>query len=70
VKFQADAKDLACAKDLIISERGGPVQAAGTVRERVRPKAGAQGAPSSLGGYMYMVQHQQGGECAHQRDQR
>jgi hypothetical protein len=37
VKFQADPKDLADAKDLTISEHGGQVKAAGTVRERVRP---------------------------------
>jgi hypothetical protein len=37
VKFQADTKDLACAKDLTISEHGKPVQAAGMVQEKVRP---------------------------------
>jgi hypothetical protein len=30
VKFQADAIDLACAKDLTILKHGVPVQAAGT----------------------------------------
>jgi hypothetical protein len=37
VKIQADARVLADAMVLTISEHGGPVQAAGTEWERVRP---------------------------------
>ncbi len=38
-------------------ECGGLVQTAGTVRERVCHKSRERGAPSSLGVYMYAIQH-------------
>jgi hypothetical protein len=38
-------------------EHGGPVQTAGTVQERVRPLKQGTKAPSSLGVYMYTIQH-------------
>jgi hypothetical protein len=70
MKFQADPKDLAVAKDLTISEHGRPVQAAGTLRKRESAhKSRAGRAHSSLRGCMFEIQHQQGGERAHQRDQ-
>ncbi len=52
-----DAKDLACAKDLTILSMAGrynkPVQYG---RESAH-KSRAQGDPSSLGDYMYTIQH-------------
>jgi hypothetical protein len=42
---------------LTILKHGGPVQAACTVQERVRHKSRARGAPSSLGVYIYNIQH-------------
>jgi hypothetical protein len=59
VKFQADARDLT------ISEHGGPVQYG---RESAH-KSRAGRAHSSHGDYMFEIQHQQGGERAHQWDQ-
>ncbi len=67
MKFQADAKDLACAKDLTILKHGGPVQAASTVRERVCPQKQGTGEPFltwSL--HVRDSTHQQGGERDHQ----
>ncbi len=57
MKFQADAKDLACAKDLtILSVAGRYKQLVQYGRESAH-KSRAQGAPSSLGDYMYEIQH-------------
>ncbi len=57
VKFQADAKDLACAKDLtILSVAGRYKQPVQYGRESAH-KSRAQRAPSSLGVYMYAIQH-------------
>ncbi len=60
----ADATDFRSATDLTIlsmaDQYGRPVRYG---KER------AQTAHSSLGDYMHTVQHQQGGERAHQRDQ-
>ncbi len=53
MKFWADAKDLACAKVLTIFEHGGLVQYG---RESAH-KSRAWGDPSSLGDYMYAIQH-------------
>ena len=52
-----DAKDLACAKDLtILSVAGRYKQLVQYGRESAH-KSRAQGAPSSLGVYMYAIQH-------------
>jgi hypothetical protein len=57
VKFQADAKDLACAKDLtILSVAGQYKQLVQYWRESTH-KSRAQGATSSLGDYIYEIQH-------------
>jgi hypothetical protein len=57
VKFQADTKDLACAKDLtILSVAGRYKQPVKYGRESAH-KSRAQGAPSSLGIYMYAIRH-------------
>jgi hypothetical protein len=57
VKFQADAKELACAKDwTILSVVGQYKQPVQYGRESTH-KSRAHGAPSSLGVYMYAIQH-------------
>ncbi len=57
VKFQADAKDLACAKDLtILSVAGRYKQPVQYGRESAH-KSRARGAPSSLGVFMHAIQH-------------
>jgi hypothetical protein len=57
VKFQADAKYLACAKDLTILEQGGPVQVAVQYGRESAHKSRALGNHSSLGVYMYANHH-------------
>ncbi len=57
MKFQANAKDLACAKDLtILSVADRYKQPVQYGRESAH-KRRAGGAPSSLGVYMYAIQH-------------
>jgi hypothetical protein len=57
VKFQADAKDLACAKDLtVLSVAGRYKQPVQYGRESAH-KSRARGALFSLGVYMYAIQH-------------
>jgi hypothetical protein len=58
VKTQAAATLLVDAMVLTISEHGGPVQAAGTVRESAH-KSWARGNHSSLEDYMFEIQHRQ-----------
>jgi hypothetical protein len=57
VKFEADAKYLACAKDLTILSMAGRYKQPVQYGKRVRPKTRPRGAPSSLGIYMYAIQH-------------
>jgi hypothetical protein len=65
VKFQAAAKYLACAKYLTILTIVGRYSTGGESAH----KSWALGNHSSLGDYMFEIQHQRGGERAHQRDQ-
>jgi hypothetical protein len=57
VKFQADSKDLACAKDLTILSVAGRYKQPVQYGRGSAHKSRAQGAPSSLGVYMYAIQH-------------
>ncbi len=62
VEFQAEAWFLVAALIWAISWHGGPVQTAGTVRERAAHKSRASWAFSSLGDYMRDLSHLRGSE--------
>ncbi len=63
MKFQADAKDLAYAKDLACAKDLTILSVVGQYKQPVQygresaHKSRAQGDPSSLGVYMYAIQH-------------
>ncbi len=69
VEFQTEARLLVAAWIWAISWHGGPVQTAGTVRERAAHKSRAAWAFSSLGDYKQDSSHLRGSERAHQPDQ-
>ncbi len=69
VEFQAEARLLVAAWIWAISWHGGPVQTAGTVRERATHKSRAAWAFFSLGDYIRDSSHLRGSESAHQQDQ-
>ncbi len=48
---------MACTKDLTILSMAGRYKQPIQYGKRVRPKTRARGAPSSLGIYMYAIQH-------------
>ncbi len=52
-----DAKDLACAKDLIILSMADQYKQPVQYGRESAHKSRAWGAPSSLGVYMYEIQH-------------
>ncbi len=57
MKFQADAKDLACAKDMTILSVACRYKQPVQYRRESAHKSRAWGAHSTLGVYMYVIQH-------------
>ncbi len=57
MKFQADAKDLACAKDLTILSMAGRYKQPVQYGRESAHKSRALGKHSSLGVYMNAIQH-------------
>ncbi len=57
VKFQADAEEVAFPKDLTILSVAGRYKELVQYERESAHKSRARGAPSSLGVYMYAIQH-------------